>query len=172
MNGSITPQAFRDTLSHYPSGVTVMATAVDGLLHGMTASSFTSLSLDPLRILVCVAHRTGLHALVLRSRTFALTFLTEDQEAASRWFASPQRAGGAAQFRDHPWRPAPVTGSPVLVDGSAFVDCRLADVHRQGDHSIFVGAVVALGELTGHDRPPLIHYRRDYRQLRAAEAAT
>lgn len=162
---SLATQRFRDMLSLYPSGVTVLSTALGELLHGMTASSFTSLSLEPLRILVCVAQGAGLHDLVLRSRAFALTFLTEEQESASRWFASPERSSGQAQFARHPWQPAPATGCPVLTEGSAFVDCHLADVHDEGDHSIFVGAVVALGELAGHERRPLIHYRRRYWQL-------
>lgn len=170
----VTAEAFRRTLASFATGVTVVTTAVEGVLHGMTANAFTSVSLDPLLVLVCVNRKAGMHALLSRTGAFAVTMLAADQVELSRWFATSRRPGGVDQFHGVAWHPAPVTGCPVLSEGLAFLDCYVADVHSGGDHSIFLGEVADLGRLgetpgaTNGDTParrPLIWYGGGYHRL-------
>ena len=157
---------YRRTAGLFATGVTVVTTAVDDILHGMTANAFASLSLDPLLVLVCVDRRAGLHELLVRAGAFAVTILAEDQEATARWFASPHRPDGRDQFDGWDWVPGPSSGSPLLQGGSAYLDCRLRTVHDGGDHSIFLGSVHALGPLGGG--APLLWYDGAYRRLGGA----
>ena len=163
MARDIAPEEFRRTLGLFATGVTVVATAHDDVLHGMTANAFASVSLDPLLVLVCVDLQAGLHELLPRSRAFAVTVLAADQEDEAAWFASPRRPAGRDQFDGVAWRPAPVTASPVLEGGLAYVDCHVTEIHAGGDHSIFLGAVVDLGLLRNAD--PLLFYAGQYRRL-------
>ena len=148
----------------FATGVTVVSTNVDGVLHGMTANAFASVSLDPLLVLVCVDKEAGMHGLLPQAQGFAVTVLAAEQEELSSWFASAERPGGEDQFADIAWDPAPATGSPVLCDGVAFVDCRVTERHEGGDHSIFLGEVIDLGVLR-EDADPLLYYGGRYRRL-------
>lgn len=164
MPRELSPDEFRRTLSSFATGVTVVTTTVGGILHGMTANAFASVSLDPLLVLVCVDRTAGMHELLPRARAFAVTVLAADQIELSVWFASRRRPSGQDQFSGIGWHPAPVTGCPVLSGGLAFVDCRLTTVHDGGDHSIFLGRVVELGGLR-QDARPLIWYGGGYHRL-------
>ena len=148
----------------FATGVTVVSTNVDGVLHGMTANAFASVSLDPLLVLVCVDREAGMHGLLPEAQGFAVTVLSAEQEELSAWFASSDRPGGADQFADLSWEPAPVSGSPVLCEGVAYVDCRVTERHAGGDHSIFLGEVVDLGVLRP-DGEPLLYFGGRYRRL-------
>lgn len=164
MSREVSPDEFRRTLSSFATGVTVVTTAVRGVLHGMTANAFASVSLNPLLVLVCVDRTAGMHQLLPRAGAFAVTVLATDQIELSVWFASRRRPSGRDQFHSIAWHPAPVTGCPVLSDGLAFVDCHLTAVHDGGDHSIFLGRVVELGALK-QDAEPLIWYAGGYHRL-------
>jgi flavin reductase len=166
MNRPVSPDEFRNAVGLFATGVTVVSTSYQDVLHGMTANAFTSVSLDPLLVLVCVDREAGLHDLLPAAKTFAVTVLADDQEDEAVWFASPRRPAGRDQFDGVRWRPAPATGSPVLEGGLAFLDCRLAEMHEGGDHSIFLGEVVDLGLL--RDADPLLFYAGRYRSLRRA----
>jgi flavin reductase len=163
MAHEVSPGDFREALGLFATGVTVV-TATDGdVLHGMTANAFASLSLEPLLVLVCVDRAAGLHELLPAAESFAVTVLADDQVDEAVWFAAPRRPSGRDQFDGVAWRPAPVSGAPVLEHGLAFVDCRLGDMHEGGDHSIVVGEVVELGLLRVAD--PLLFYAGEYRRV-------
>lgn len=164
MPREVSPTEFRRTLSSFATGVTVVTTTVGGILHGMTANAFASVSLDPLLVLVCVDRAAGMHELLQRAGAFAVTVLAADQIELSVWFATRRRPSGQEQFDGIGWRPAPVTGCPVLSEGLAFVDCHLTAVHDGGDHSIFLGKVVDLGSLK-QGVEPLIWYQGGYHRL-------
>ena len=164
MSSELGPDAFRRTLGAFATGVTVVTTTVDDVLHGMTANAFASVSLDPLLVLVCVDRTASMHELLPRSKVFAVTVLSAAQAELSVWFASSRRPRGHGQFAGIGWRPAPVTGCPVLSEGLAYVDCRLVATYDGGDHSIFVGEVVDLGSLTP-GAEPLIWYGGGYHRL-------
>lgn len=150
---------FRSILGRFASGVTVV-TAQDGDVdHGMTASAFCSLSLDPPLALVCVEHAARMHDVLERVDAFAVNMLAADQEAVSRRFAEQPDDGrfdGLGFDRG-------VTGAPLLHDTLAWLECELVDRHPGGDHTIFVGRVVAAE--SGEVDRPLLYYRGGYTQL-------
>lgn len=164
MTADVSPTDFRTTVGMFATGVTVVTTNVDGVLHGMTANAFASVSLEPLLVLICVDRTAGMHALLPEATGFAVTVLSAEQEDLSAWFASADRPGGEDQFSDIRWEPAPATAAPVLCDGVAFLDCRVTERHDAGDHSIFLGEVVGLGILRP-DADPLLYYGGRYRRL-------
>jgi flavin reductase len=164
MTRRLSGEEFRRTVGMFATGVTVVSTNVEGVVHGMTANAFSSVSLDPLLVLVCVDRTAGLHALLPQAQGFAVTILAAEQERLSAWFASGDRPAGQDQFEQVAWDAAPVTGSPVLCDGVAYVDCRVSQRHEGGDHSIFLGEVVDLGVLRP-DADPLLYYGGRYRRL-------
>jgi flavin reductase len=157
---TVSPEDFRLTLGHFATGVTVMTTRTDETVHGMTANAFTSVSLDPPLVLVCVQTDAVMHPLVEQSGVFAVNVLTAGQEGLSGWFSLPDRPVGDEQFAGVAWRPAPRTGSPLLAGALAYVDCEVRDVHPGGDHGIFVGEVVD-AEVSANE-PPLLYYRSAY----------
>ncbi len=156
------PERFRQVLGRFATGVGVLTTVVDGLVHGMTANAVTSVSLQPPLVLVCVDRTALMAERVTRAGCFAISFLAADQQALSAWFADPSRPDDARQFAGVPTRVA-ATGVPVIEDGVGFVDCRLHAVHDGGDHLIVVGRVEALGD--GGSDEPLVYYRSGYRRL-------
>lgn len=164
MTGPETPAGqFRRVVGRFATGVTVVTTRSEGVPHGMTVNAFASVSLDPLLILVCVDRAASLHPLLTATKTFAVTVLEAGQEEESIFFASPQRPAGPDQFTPVAWHDAPVTGSPVLSAGLAYLDCRVVDVLPGGDHSVFLGEVV--GADTLRDGDPLVFYESRYRRL-------
>lgn len=162
-----TAEVFRRTVGLFTTGVTVVTTRHDYILHGMTANAFASVSLEPLLVLVCVDRTAGMHGLLPVSETFAVSMLSAEQERESVWFASPRRPAGTDQFDDIDWSSAPVSGCPVLTGAVAWLDCRLTEMHEAGDHTIFLGEVVDLG--TGDGADPLIYFGGGYRALAAQE---
>lgn len=156
---------FRRTVGLFTTGVTIIATCHDGILHGMTANAFASVSLDPLLVLVCVDRSAGMHELLPESGRFAVSVLSTGQERESVWFASPRRPAGTDQFDGVDWDPAPHSGCPVLRDAVAWLDCRVTEQHVAGDHTIFIGEVVDLGR--GQGTEPLIYFGGGYRALSA-----
>ena len=166
MTRDISPQEFRRTVGMFATGVTVVTTNVGGIVHGMTANAFASVSLDPLLVLVCVDRAASMHGLLPQAEGFAVTILSAQQQELSAWFASGQRPAGQDQFEGIAWQAAPVTASPVLSDGVAFVDCLVHERHEGGDHSIFLGRVVDLAPLR-EDVDPLLFYAGAYRRLLA-----
>jgi flavin reductase len=159
----LTPEEYRSTLGLFATGVTIVTTCHEDMLHGMTANAFASVSIDPFLVLVCVDREAGLHSLLPETGTFAVTVLSAEQQQESIWFASPDRHEGPDQFTDVDWKPAPVSGCPILTRGVAYLDCRVTEVHAGGDHSIFLGEVVDLGTLDGRD--PLLFFGGGYRSL-------
>jgi flavin reductase (DIM6/NTAB) family NADH-FMN oxidoreductase RutF len=153
---------FRRTLGAFATGVTVITTHGEADAYGMTANAFSSVSLDPPLVLVCVISGTRGAETIEQNRVFAVNILCAHQEPISRYFASRERPAGRAGFAEIPHSTA-VTGSPILEGAGGFLDCRLHNSHEAGDHVIFIGEVVALGfedEFT-----PLLFHSGKYRQV-------
>ena len=143
------------------SGVAIITVAWEGILHGMTATSFTTVSFRPPIILVCMHHLSRTHRFIQASANFAINFLTENQFQWSERFAGRQpeiddRFAGIRLVTG-------VTGAPILADCLAWLECRVTASHPAGDHTIFVADVVA-GNL-GNSGRPLIYYRGGYRLI-------
>lgn len=130
----------------------------------MTANAVTSVSLDPLLVLVSVERRTVMAEQVTAAGVFALSFLAADQRSLSDRFADPERPMGDAQFTDVDTFDG-VTGVPILTAGLGWVECRVWDVHDGGDHLLVLGEVVALAE--GESDQPLVFYRGGYHGIGA-----
>ena len=163
MPASTDSSAFRHAMRSLPTGVTVVTVASeDGNMHGMTVNSFSSVSLDPMLVLVCLNERSPALGLIERAGAFAVNVLSAGQQDISRWFANRHRPSGSAMFDGVPFEPG-VTGCPVLADAAAAFDCRLRHSHLAGDHLIVLGEVVAL-----EHRPqlePLIFHAGTYKSL-------
>jgi flavin reductase (DIM6/NTAB) family NADH-FMN oxidoreductase RutF len=150
---------FRKVLGRFASGVTVVTTCDGDQRFGITVNAFTSVSLDPPLILVCIEKKSYLHQVMLRNGYFAVNVLTEEQHALSTCFAGHSEA--RRNFCNAPSHTA-VTGAPVLDHSLGWLDCRIENVFPGGDHSIIVGRVHALG---GSENRPLLYFRGKYPKL-------
>lgn len=155
------PEQLRGAMRAWSAGVTVVAAAFQGARHGMTVNSFSSISLDPPWITIALKAATRTHELVSRARTFGITVLTEDQADLSDRFAG--RVEGLADRFDGLLTETLVTGSPFIVGGLAWMDCRVVHTFDAGENTLFIGEVVAArGEGAGR---PLIYHNRVYWKL-------
>ena len=145
--------ALRRVLRRFVSGVTVV-TALDseGRLHGLTANSFTPVSLDPPLVLVCVDLGTRSYSALLQKGRFAIHILSREQREIARAFAASggDRAGICA------WQ-VNSRGYPILEKYLAVLECRLEREHHAGDHAILIGRVENLVSGADGDRP-LVSY--------------
>jgi flavin reductase len=155
--------AFREAMRSFPTGVIVVTvTSDEGTMHGMTVNSFSSVSLDPMLVLVCLNETSRGLSLIKRAGVFAANVLSAGQQDVSRWFADLRRPAGSMMFDGVPCKPG-VTGCPVLADAAASFECRLRQSHPAGDHLIVLGEVVSLVH-----RPqlePLIFHAGTYKSL-------
>ncbi|PJJ56374.1 flavin reductase (DIM6/NTAB) family NADH-FMN oxidoreductase RutF [Mumia flava] len=146
---------FRDVLAQWPSGVTVVTTVVDGVRHGMTASSFSSVSLDPPLVSICLDRKLYSHGLVERGGVFGISVLAKDQADVARRFAGMTDAED--RFAGESWSTAS-TGVPLLDSALGWLDCRVVHAYPGGDHTIFVGEVLS-GRAARRTAPLLFHSR-------------
>ena len=154
----IGPAEFRNVLSNFASGVTIVTTCdADARPTGLTASAFTSVSLEPPLILICVDHKSQSYPALLERGCFAINFLTTAQEQASRRFASTRLDkfdGVKFEISD--------LGLPILPEALASLECTTVNTHVEGDHTIFVGRVERARVATGD---PLLYFRGKYGRL-------
>ncbi|MBI3654563.1 MAG: flavin reductase family protein [Acidobacteria bacterium] len=154
----VSNEEFRAALGRFASGVTVVTSkGEDGGLHGITVSAFSSLSLNPPLILVCIDNRSSLIEHLRDGKFFAVNILSEDQEFHSRRFASkePKRFDGIGYQEG-------ATGAPALDNALAVLECRVVNTYAGGDHTIVVGEVEATNL---SDAKPLLYFRGGYNQL-------
>lgn len=154
---SVEPQDFRDALARWASGVTVVTARYGDEPVGMTAASFSSLSLDPPLVLVCVARAAHSHDALVGAEGFAVHILGSEQEEISGRFAS----AGADKFADLPDERG-AYDAPLVPFGVARLVCGHHAILDGGDHTILVGRVVDT-ELAGTD--PLVYCNRSYHRL-------
>jgi len=138
MDSPVRPQAFRTVMRRFPTGVTVVAVEDrSGQPWGLTVSSFTSVSLDPPLVLICVDRASETHDRILDSAGFGVSVLAASQAPVATRFASDPSEG---RFDDVAWRRGPA-GLPLIEGASAWLECRVHGVVEGGDHSIILGAV-------------------------------
>jgi len=155
---SIDPDDFRSVLGRFATGVTVVtARDTDRVDHGLTVNSFTSLSLAPPMVLVCIDHEASLHPAMTACSHFCINILAASQEALARRFAAPEadRFEGVGFTRG-------ICGAPILDDVLAYLECRAARSVPGGDHTIFIGEVEHAETRTAG---PLLYYRGGYAQI-------
>ena len=146
---------FRSALGAFATGVTVVTTQGPEHAYGMTANAFSSVSLDPPLILICVISGTEGARTIAANGVFAVNILGAAQEPLSRYFASRERPRGPEAFAAVAHHRA-ATGSPILDGVAGYLDCRLVASHQAGDHEIFIGEVLELGCADGGE-PLLFH---------------
>jgi flavin reductase (DIM6/NTAB) family NADH-FMN oxidoreductase RutF len=132
-----------------------VTTRGDAQDYGMTATAFSSVSLDPPLVLVCVIVGNEGADVIQSNGVFAVNILSAEQEPLSNYFASRDRPRGQDAFAEVPHREL-ATGAPVLDGVHAYLDCRLVTTHEAGDHLIFIGEVAALG-VESVSQPLLFH---------------
>ena len=155
----------RKVFGHYPTGVVVAAAMNDGQPVGMAIGSFSSVSLDPPLVSFMADRSSTSFPGIREAGSFCVNVLAEDQETVCRTFAMR----GADKFAGVGWSPAPATGSPLLDDVVAWVDCDIADVIEAGDHHIVLGRVRDLG--ASPQRSPLLFFQGGYGKFTAPSQA-
>jgi flavin reductase (DIM6/NTAB) family NADH-FMN oxidoreductase RutF len=166
---SPSPHAFRQALGQFTTGVTVVTVEYEpGKIHGMTANSFTSVSLDPLLILVCVDHRALMLPFLQEQKRFGVSVLNEHQQAIAEFFAQPGQNEDVDDELKIRYRRSP-SGIPLLDGTLARLSCTVAASHVSGDHTIFLGAVETVEASEGQ---PLLFFRGRYRHIAEATGRT
>lgn len=155
-------QQLRTVFAAFPTGVTVV-TVGGNTPHGMTANAFTSVSLEPPLVLVCVELAARMHQALVQSEGFAVSVLAAHQERIARHFADNGRPAGLAQFASVGWSPGGLTGAPLIDGALAWFECTLHGSYGGGDHSIFVGRLISATRQ--ENAVPLIFFNRAFRRL-------
>lgn len=159
---TVEPTGFRDVMSCFASGVTVVTTMWQGAPYGLTVSAFSSVSLSPPRVLICLGNDTDSKPLIDRSGSFAVHILGRDHVELGPRFAK-LIAGVEDPFVGLSFREE-VTGSPILDTCIAWLDCRVDSTFAIGDHTIYIGDVQATGRPNAESEP-VLYYRRAWRVL-------
>lgn len=159
---SVEADLLRQAMRFWVTGVTVVTAAHQSVQHGMTVSSFTSLSLTPAQVLVSLAQNTRTHDLVARSHFFGISILAINQQDVSDRFAGriadeQNRLAGLETFTLS-------SGAPMITGGLAHLDCRVVTTLGSGTHTIFIGEVLAARNNV-EDGDPLVYFNRAYKKL-------
>jgi len=161
-NEDLTYHALRKMRGLFASGVSVVTTAHEGRLRGMTVSAFSSVSLEPPLVMIALVHEAGTRELIAESGVFAVNILSDDQEFLSERFAARAPIVNE-KFEGVPYEVA-VTGSPILPQSIAWYDCRVEAKYDGGDHVIIIGRAAAIG-FGDEGRQPLLYYANQYARL-------
>ncbi len=155
---------YRAALARFAGGVTIVTTRLDGVDHAMTASAFTSVSLSPPLVLVCVEKIARFHPAVLSAGTWGVSVLTADAHEVATRLARRGRPlqGQLDGIPVHRGR----TGAALLSAAAARLECRTVAVHDGGDHSIVVGEVVG-ADIPPDPGPALVYYAGGYHSVGA-----
>lgn len=156
----------RKIFGRFATGITVV-TAGPQEPRGMTANSFTSVSLDPPLVLVCVLREAAMHEEILTSQAFAVSVLAAHQESVARHFADRSRPRGSEEFALVDSMPGACTGAPLVAGALAWLECKLSAVYDGGDHSIFLGEVLDFGH--GAQDDALLFYSGGFHRLDRSE---
>ncbi len=158
-NTDLTIDQFKAAMGRLPTGVSIISTNIGEQLYGFTASSFTSLSLDPMLVLFCLSKKVSSAAAFSLSTKFAISVLAEDQEAISHHFAKPH----IDKFLYQPYKLTERTECPVILGAITWIECNKVSEYDGGDHIIFTGEVIAIH--INNSKNPLIYFSKDYRKL-------
>jgi len=151
MNGEACDKAdLRKAFGAFATGVTVV-TVGGGQPHGMTANSFTAVSLDPPLLLICIDRDAVMHHALTETGLFGVSVLAADQEDVARYFADRRRPLGPAEFDPVAWQPGECTGTPMIAGALAHFECEVRRSYDGGDHTIFLGYLLSLDRRTGDD---------------------
>jgi flavin reductase (DIM6/NTAB) family NADH-FMN oxidoreductase RutF len=161
-NMSIDPEALRTAMRYWATGVTIVSASYQGVQHGMTVSSFTSVSLEPPLVLVSLERGRTTHTLVERSDYFGVSILGQNNSAISDLFAgrhteNDDRFAGLGTFNL-------ISDIPLLAGCLAAFDCRVVSSYEAGTHTLFIGEVIGVMHSTSGN--PLIYFNQAYHQVK------
>ncbi|WP_144554489.1 flavin reductase family protein [Bacillus sp. X1(2014)] len=146
---------FRQAMGKFATGVTVIATEVEGDVHGMTANAFMSVSLDPKLVVISIGEKAKILSKIKESSIFTVNILAADQQELSMIFAGQLKEHKEVIFNR-------LDGKPVLPGAVAQIACEVSAEHVEGDHTLFIGKVT---DIHLEDGEPLIFYSGKYRSL-------
>jgi|SRR5208282_861343 len=148
----------RRVMGHFATGVTVITTfRKSGEMHGLTANAFTSVSLVPPLLLICVDKKAESYACFDETRAFTVNILASDQEDLSRKFA----VSGGQKFDGVSYHIG-ANGAPILAGSVGYIECKVTAAHDGGDHTIYVGEIE---QAETRETKPLLFFRGGYREL-------
>jgi flavin reductase (DIM6/NTAB) family NADH-FMN oxidoreductase RutF len=153
---------FRKAMGSFATGVTIITLDLDGEVHGMTANAFSSVSLDPPLLLVCVDHAARTHAHLHAKKRFGVNILAEHQRVISDYYARPVHTHERAQEEAGARFDRTEQGTPILHGALAYLECRLQSAQEAGDHTIFIAEVEDVVVRQGE---PLLFFRGKYRKV-------
>jgi len=160
---NVDTKQLRRAFGAFATGIAVITVGGDPP-HAMTANSFTTVSLDPPLLLICVSKNAIMHDLLPAAGSFAVSVLASGQEAVARHFANNDRPLGKEQFESVSWEPGQITGAPTIVGALARFECELYRTYDGGDHSIFLGSLLSLDRHAKESALIFLHGK--YRQVR------
>ncbi len=149
-------EMYRDAWSRFATGVTVITTVEpDGAVHGMTASSVTSVSLDPPLVLVVIGESRQTHGLIESTGRFGMSILDAGQTDVAKHFATPPESRGEIDSSNI----TRLSNTPVISNAIAAMDCKVSAAYKAGDHTVFIGEVeqIEVGE-----GDPLVWFQRQF----------
>ena len=159
---SVSPKLFRNTLAKFCTGVTIVTTKNQEGMHGLTVNAFTSVSLDPPLILVCILKNGFSHSTLCECETFVVNILSLEQKELSDRFANPA-LDSEERFRDLSFQVSE-NGVPILAGNLGHLECRVVNLFEGGDHTIFIGQVEN-GDFS-EGKQPLLFYDSGYAYLK------
>jgi flavin reductase (DIM6/NTAB) family NADH-FMN oxidoreductase RutF len=157
----IDPLTYRKALGHFASGITVITTVYEDVVHGMTANAFCSVSLNPPLVMICIDKNSRMHTLLAQSGFYGVSVLGRHQEVFSRHFAGRPQEGLQVPFI---W----CEDCPLLEDSPVHLVCRVSDAYPAGDHTLYIGQVKFIQYSDEH--APLLFYSGKYQALEEQSA--
>lgn len=153
-------EGLKAAMRQFPSGVTVVTAGTGEDRRGITATAFTSVTMEPPTVLVCINRNGEAHRAIAEAGCFCVNILPEDAGGIAAAFAGMTARRGAAQFEGAEWRES---GAPALAAAKAAIICDLAESQEAGSHTIFIGRVREVA--VDPDCAPLLHYDRAFHRL-------
>ena len=157
-----TSEQLRNAMRYWATGITVVTAAHENVRHGMTVSSFTSVSLEPPQVLISLQQNTRTHDLIMRSRSFGINMLSEEQQDVSDLFAGrvPDDENRINQIQTVKLH----SNIPFIAGAMAHLECKVVTTIGSGTHTIFIGEVTNL-EISDNPSSPLLYFNRKYHNL-------
>ncbi len=143
---------FRNAMSKFATGITVVTTELDGKAYGMTVNAFMSVSLDPKLVVVSIDKKASMLSMLKKAKKYAVSILNHDQQDYSLIFAGQKKDKHHVNFNR-------INGLPVIKEAVAAITCDVYEEHEAGDHILFFGKVTG-GEV--NEREPLVYFNRKY----------
>ncbi|MBN3726190.1 flavin reductase family protein [Burkholderia sp. Ac-20379] len=165
LSTAIDPLRFRDALGHYASGITVIASHVDGEPIGFTCQSFHSVSMRPPLVSFNVMSGSASYPKIRRAGRFVVNILSDEQIGISNQFARR----GTDKWHGVAWRASPL-GNPIIAGSLHWLDCELHAEYEAGDHLIVIGEVKALDVPAAVAAQPLLYFKGQYCNLAVHDA--